>query len=154
MQQTSFLHGPWTRSSSGVLAGVCEGLGSRMGLEPTMLRILFLASLLFGGAGLVLYAVLWWLIPTESQRVIEPTIWTTDGQGRRVPPFARTQADRKVLGVCGGLARRWQVDSAIVRLGALTLVALSAGVALVAYFVLAIVMPGQHDQRDPHPIEF
>lgn len=52
----------------------------------------------------------------------------------------RSRTDKKVCGVCGGLAEYLEVDVTIVRLlGALSI--LFVGCGLLAYIVAAIVMP-------------
>src|SRR5690348_13963923 len=82
----------------GYVAGVCEGLGRRLGIEPTILRIIWVATVILGfGTGLVLYAVLWWLMPRADAVPVEPTIWRTRTDGTRHPPLARTAVDRKLL---------------------------------------------------------
>lgn len=49
-----------------VLAGVCAGLGRRIGLDPWPTRLLFvLLTILLPGTPLVLYVVLWVLMPDE-----------------------------------------------------------------------------------------
>jgi len=48
------------------VAGVCGGLGEHFGIDPTLIRVIFvLATLLFSAVvgGLVLYAILWVLMP-------------------------------------------------------------------------------------------
>src|SRR5438093_1168850 len=56
-----------TRSSDGVLAGICAGLGRRFGVSPNVLRLLWLLSVLLLGTGVLLYAVLRWVVPREAQ---------------------------------------------------------------------------------------
>ncbi|SDB79786.1 Phage shock protein PspC (stress-responsive transcriptional regulator) [Raineyella antarctica] len=56
-----------TRPAQGrVIAGVCAGLAPRFGLDPLILRVVFAVSLFFGGAGALVYAVLWVLMPSEK----------------------------------------------------------------------------------------
>ena len=45
------------------IAGVCSGLANYFDVDPLWPRLLFLASLFFGGAGILVYLVLWILIP-------------------------------------------------------------------------------------------
>ncbi|MBE2224614.1 MAG: PspC domain-containing protein [Anaerolineae bacterium] len=48
------------------LGGVCGGLGEYFGIDPTLIRVIFvLASLLLGVVvgGMILYAILWILMP-------------------------------------------------------------------------------------------
>jgi phage shock protein PspC (stress-responsive transcriptional regulator) len=52
----------------------------------------------------------------------------------------RSVDDKMLFGVCGGLARRLEVDAVWIRLGFLGL-ALLLGKGILLYFILAIVMP-------------
>lgn len=52
----------------------------------------------------------------------------------------RSKTDKKVAGVCGGLAEYIGVDSTFIRL-ALVFTVLFAGCGLVAYIVAALVIP-------------
>jgi len=49
-----------------VFAGVAAGLGQRFGISPTWFRVGFILLALFGGIGIVLYAIGWLLIPDEG----------------------------------------------------------------------------------------
>ncbi|MCB9361183.1 MAG: PspC domain-containing protein [Flavobacteriales bacterium] len=46
-----------------VLGGVASGLASYFGLDAVWLRVFFLLTLLFGGFGIVLYIILWIIMP-------------------------------------------------------------------------------------------
>ncbi len=51
-----------------VLAGVCAGLGRRFGLGPWVARLLFvLVLLVVPGSQLLVYPVLWILMPKEQE---------------------------------------------------------------------------------------
>ena len=56
---------------AGVLGGVCAGLGSRLGIDPLILRVVFIAAAAAGGVGLAVYLLAWALIPAEG-----PARWT------------------------------------------------------------------------------
>ena len=51
------------RSNNKMVAGVCGGLGEYLGIDPTIVRILYVLMLLFAGFGLLLYVILWLIIP-------------------------------------------------------------------------------------------
>ena len=56
-----------TRSSTDKkLAGVSGGLASYLGVDPLLVRIGFAVSALFTGAGIVAYAVMWALVPSDD----------------------------------------------------------------------------------------
>ncbi len=58
-----------------VLAGVCAGLGRRFGIAPWTARILFLLVLmLLPGSQLLIYPVLWVLMPSEEARGAQPPL--------------------------------------------------------------------------------
>ena len=46
-----------------VLGGVSSGVAAYFGLDATVIRILFIASIFFGGAGFIVYIVLWIITP-------------------------------------------------------------------------------------------
>lgn len=52
----------------------------------------------------------------------------------------KSRTDRKICGVCGGLAEYLNMDSTIIRLIWAVLI-LAAGTGLLAYLIAAIVMP-------------
>lgn len=54
------------RSNDRVLAGVCAGIAEWAGLEAKLVRIIWLVGLLFGGFSIVLYVVLWIIMPQKS----------------------------------------------------------------------------------------
>ena len=50
-----------------LLAGVCAGLAHRFGIDPWAARLLFLALLLIPGSQLIIYPVLWIVMPSEDR---------------------------------------------------------------------------------------
>ncbi|WP_315095310.1 PspC domain-containing protein [uncultured Cellulomonas sp.] len=52
-----------TRSDDRWIGGVSAGLGDRFGIDPLLVRGIFVATLLLGGIGLVAYGVAWALLP-------------------------------------------------------------------------------------------
>lgn len=51
--------------SQRMIGGVCGGLGDYLSVDPTIIRLLFVAAAIFGGHGLLLYLVLLLLVPVE-----------------------------------------------------------------------------------------
>ncbi|MGW4478067.1 PspC domain-containing protein [Rhodococcus triatomae] len=47
----------------GPIAGVAAGVGRRYDVDPVLIRIAFVVSTIFGGAGIVLYLAAWLLLP-------------------------------------------------------------------------------------------
>ncbi len=46
-----------------VLGGVCAGLANYLGIDPVLVRIFFILLVIFDGAGLLIYLVLWVVMP-------------------------------------------------------------------------------------------
>ena len=55
----------WRSRRNRKIAGVCGGLGDYFKCDPLWIRILFVVFFLAGGAALILYVILWLLIPLE-----------------------------------------------------------------------------------------
>lgn len=47
------------------LFGVCSGLANYFDMDPTLMRILFLVAFLFFGTGLLLYFILFIVMPEK-----------------------------------------------------------------------------------------
>lgn len=59
----------------------------------------------------------------------------------------KSRTDKKLCGVCGGIAKYFGIDSTLVRLGMIVFCCLG-GSGLLAYIIAAIVMP-----EDPGIVE-
>ncbi|MFF0500893.1 PspC domain-containing protein [Nocardia aobensis] len=51
------------------VAGVASGFGRRYGVDPVLIRVAFVVSTIFGGAGIVLYLAAWLLLPPAGDAV-------------------------------------------------------------------------------------
>ena len=49
-----------------MIAGICGGVGEYFNIDPTLIRAIFVAITVFGGFGIVLYPLLWLIIPEEK----------------------------------------------------------------------------------------
>ena len=47
------------------IAGVCGGIGEYFSIDPTLIRILWVAFTLMWGAGLIAYIISWIIIPEK-----------------------------------------------------------------------------------------
>jgi phage shock protein C len=121
--------------SHGKLGGVCAGLAEYLDADVTLVRLVWvILSIVPGGfiGGIIAYLAALFIVPVSSTAA---------------PPSARvmrSSTDRKIAGVCGGLAEYLGVDSTVVRLvwAVLTIVpgAIVLGVAayLVAWFIVPV----------------
>ncbi len=53
--------------SQRMIAGVCGGLADYFNIDATLVRVLFLLLAVFGGTGLVIYVVMWVIVPDISK---------------------------------------------------------------------------------------
>jgi phage shock protein C len=53
--------------SQRMIAGVCGGLADYFNIDATLVRVLFLLLAVFGGTGLVIYLVMWIIVPDISK---------------------------------------------------------------------------------------
>jgi phage shock protein C len=44
------------------IGGVCSGLARYFDLDPLLVRVAFVAALVFGGGSVLAYILLWWLV--------------------------------------------------------------------------------------------
>jgi phage shock protein PspC (stress-responsive transcriptional regulator) len=55
-----------------VIGGVCSGLGAYWGIDPVIIRVIFVAFILAGGIGALVYLILYIVIPeakTTAQKI-------------------------------------------------------------------------------------
>ena len=55
------------------IAGVASGIAEYFDVDPTIVRILWVLSIFFGGLGLLLYIAMALIVPLEPERGIAPT---------------------------------------------------------------------------------
>ena len=51
------------RSSNRKIAGVCGGLAEYLGLDPTVVRVIFAICLIFAAVSILVYLVMWLIMP-------------------------------------------------------------------------------------------
>jgi len=51
------------------IAGVCGGIAEYFDVDPTLVRVFTVLTLLLGGAGVVAYIIAWIVIPENSEQV-------------------------------------------------------------------------------------
>jgi len=116
------------------LGGVCAGLADYMDMDVSLVRVLAVISVVFYGVGLMAYLVAWIVIP-EGQPGAQssPT----------VPPsrrLHRSANNRKIGGVCGGVAEFLDADPSIIRIIWLVSI-LVFGSGLFLYLLLWFILP-------------
>ena len=54
------------RSNNKMIGGVCAGLAEYLDIDPTIVRIVWVLMVLFAGFGILLYVILWLIMPKQQ----------------------------------------------------------------------------------------
>ena len=125
------------RPDEGQLAGVCAGLAHYLRVDVTIVRLLWVVLTIMPGAiigGIIAYAAAWLLMPESNE--VTPT-------NSAVERLYRSDTNRKIAGVCGGLAAYFKVDATLIRLAAVVLTIYPGAIigGVIAYVIAWIVIP-------------
>jgi phage shock protein PspC (stress-responsive transcriptional regulator) len=132
--------------AQGRLAGVCAGIAAYLELDVTIVRLAWIILSIFPGAligGVIAYLAAWLVMPVGSAA----------GPAHR-SRLVRSSTDKKIAGVCGGIAAYLGVDSTLVRIVVVVLsiypgAIVCGGIAyLIAWF---IVPPDEASSLQPAP---
>ncbi|MGD0339538.1 MAG: PspC domain-containing protein [Bacteroidota bacterium] len=204
-----------------MIDGVCAGVAEYFGVDPTILRILWVLSIFIGGIGFFLYIAGMIIMPANPEHLASPEIgavvktshrnqrfwgmmlivlglcilltnlgvlgflhmwhisWTflfavflitmgfflifrspvvqgqppaseapgsESGQQSHFRRLERTRKDKKLLGVCGGIAKYFNIDPSIVRIMYVFFIFISHGIGILIYFVLGLILPEEELQ--------
>ncbi len=110
----------WVRASDGAICGVCKGLARTLDIPVGIFRLLWICSVIFFGAGILLYFMLAVSLPREDKVVQALEPW--------------------LLGVCSKIALRTDLEVGIVRFLAVCLSLISMGATIVGYVVMYFVL--------------
>lgn len=55
-----------TRSDNKMIGGVCAGIADYLNLDPTVVRVLYVLMIFFAGFGILLYFILWLVMPKKE----------------------------------------------------------------------------------------
>jgi phage shock protein C len=127
-----------TRSrSNAAVAGVCAGLADYFDVDVVLIRAAWVVFSIFPGAiigGVLAYLAAWLVMPEAT----EPA--AAASSGRRL---TRSATDRKIAGVCGGLAEYFGVDATPIRL-LWAIVSILCGAIIggvIAYAIAWVIIP-------------
>jgi len=62
----------YRNTDDAIIAGVCSGLAAYIGVDPVWVRLAFAISIFFGGFGVLLYIILWVIVPeakTDTEKM-------------------------------------------------------------------------------------
>lgn len=118
----------WVRAEDGIIGGVCLSLARELQVEPWLVRVAWLMSLMFLGTGLLAYIICVIALP-RTDRLAEAN-------------------ETMIMGVCLRLSKRANLEIGLVRLIALTALFVSLGGAIVGYLLLHFMLPESSTNGD------
>ncbi len=113
-----------------IIAGVCGGLAESVKINPIFMRLLFTLSILWGGSGLIIYLILWIVMPEINYDIHFDT------------NIERPLQNRFFYGVCAGIAQYFKIDVTLVRI-VFIISSLYLGYGILIYLLLCIVLPNE-----------
>lgn len=122
--------------NQGTVAGVCAGIADYFAIDVTLVRLLWVSLTIVPGAivgGLIAYVAAWVLMPVVDTPAGAPPL-------RRL---FRSETDRKIAGVCGGVAAYLNVDATLVRIAFVILSVYPGALigGLIAYVLAWSIVP-------------
>lgn len=125
--------------SRGRIAGVCAGIADYLETDVTLIRLAWIVLSMVPGVfvgGLIAYLAACILMP-EGAATVEADTRTR---------LTRSPVDRKLGGVCGGIAEILKIDSTVVRLAWVVLTIIPGVIifGVLAYLVAWVIMPERH----------
>ena len=134
------------------IAGICGGLGEMFSIDSTLIRLavvfIAVALVIINGAvagilPLVLaYIVGWIIVPVAP-------VHEEGKDERQMKKIYRSEKDKKIAGICGGLGEMFSIDSTLVRLVVL-FIGLVTGILpiIIAYIVGWMIIPVGPSQQE------
>ena len=126
------------RPADGKIGGVCAGLADYFNTDVALVRAAWVVLSIWPGAivlGVIAYLAAWLLMPRAE---------SVDGASAAPQPrLVRSHTDRRIAGICGGLAEYFDVDPTIMRVSWVIVSIIFGAVVfgVVAYLVAWFIIP-------------
>lgn len=126
-------------SNDRILAGLAGGTAEYFGVDAAWIRLALVVLVLLGvGTPVLLYLLGWLIVPRNPHP-------SDLGRDR----LHRSQTDRMIAGVCGGLAETLGADATLIRLVTAVLL-ITGGIALPFYLIAWFILPPAPASEPPH----
>ncbi len=117
-----------------VISGVCGGLGNFLNIDPIIARAGFLISFFVFGSGLLLYLILWVIMPEATPNELPQFSGTSSRK------LFRNTDDKMIGGVCSGIGSYLGVSEVVMRV-VFIISFFAFGTGLLAYVILWLIIP-------------
>jgi len=124
-----------------MITGVCGGLSESFGINAMIIRLVFLITLFFGGTGIIVYLILFAILPKKKQEQdiidIEP-----EPEEEMQNKIYRKWDDRMIAGVCSGIAQYLKWDVSLIRI-AFVIMSFIGGAGVILYAIFWFMFPNE-----------
>ena len=124
-----------------MLTGVCGGLSESFGINAMIIRLIFIVTLFFGGTGIIVYLILFAILPKNQQEKdiidIEP-----EPEEEMQNKIYRKWDDRMIAGVCSGIGQYLHWDVSLIRI-AFVIMSFTGGIGVVLYAIFWFMFPNE-----------
>ena len=125
------------RPEAGKIGGVCAGLADYFDADVALVRAAWVILSIWPGAivlGVIAYLAAWLIMPRAEGTSPAVTVQ---------PRLVRSRTDKRIAGICGGLAEYFEVDPTIMRVSWVVLSVVVGAVVfgIVAYLVAWFIIP-------------
>lgn len=129
-----------------ILGGICGGLGDFIKFDPVFIRLILIALLTITGfiPLLIGYLIAWVIIPEVPVGYTSP----------RYKRLYRSVKNKKISGLCGGMAEYFKIDATLVRVVYVILLFFTLFLPLfLAYIIGSIIVPLTPSKDTPIEID-
>lgn len=110
------------------ICGVCGGIAAALEVDAIIIRAIFLASVFYSmGTAILVYFIAAFCLDVNDNELIVPNMY-------------RSRENKKIFGVCGGIAEYFEMDAFILRM-LFVFVTLFFGFGFFTYIILALMLP-------------
>lgn len=117
------------------IAGICGGLGEYLNVDSNLIRILMILFFVLSGfVGIIVYLIAWLIIPSD------------DAENHTLKKLYRSSKDKKIAGICGGLADYLGHDATFIRLIFVMVFILTGFIPMLIFYLLAwVILPKEEE---------
>jgi phage shock protein PspC (stress-responsive transcriptional regulator) len=124
--------------AAGRLGGVCAGIADYLDVDVTFVRLAWILLAVIPGVvigGIIAYIAVWILIPESNEPIHD--------RGRA--QLYRSTDNRRLGGVCGGIAEYLNLDATVIRVAWVVLAIVPGAIVfgVLAYLVAWFIMPAR-----------
>ena len=123
-----------------IIGGICGGLGDYLSVDPVFLRVIFPFIFIITGFFplFITYVIAWVIIPEAPPKFVSP----------KYKRLFRSVKNRKLSGLCGGLAAYFKIDATLIRVVYILLMFVTGVLPLLITYVIGSLIVAERPSKD------